>query len=64
MIWEQGVLNFYAFGWGPKVVKRYMADDQLVWEYADGSVNRMDRICTLPEELKVPAPRGRRISLF
>ena len=64
MIWEQGVLNFYAFGWGPKVVKRYMEGDQLVWEYADGSVNRMDRICTLPEELKVPAPRGRRISLF
>ena len=64
MIWEQGVLNFYAFGWGPKVVKRYREGDQLVWEYADGSVNRMDRICTLPEELKVPAPRGRRISLF
>lgn len=64
MIWEEGVLNFYAFGWGPKVVTRYMESDQLVWEYADGSVNRMERICKLPEEHKVPAPRGRRISLF
>ena len=62
MIWEEGVLNFYAFGWGPRVVKRYLDGEQLVWEYADGSVTRMDRICTLPEAHKVPAPRGPRLS--
>ena len=64
MIWEKGILNFYAFGWGPRVVKRYMEKDQLVWEYVDGSVNRMDRICQLPKENKVPRPRGRRYTLF
>lgn len=64
MIWEDGVLNFYVFGWGPRVVRRYLDGEQLVWEYADGSVNRMDRICFLPEEHKVPRPRGRRYSVF
>ncbi|MDX1735921.1 MAG: hypothetical protein R3228_16215 [Halioglobus sp.] len=64
MIWEEGVLNFYAFGWGPQVVKRYRDGEQLVWEYLDGSVNRMERLCTLPEEHKVPEPRGRRFKLL
>lgn len=64
MIWEDGVLNFYVFGWGPLVVKRYRDDEQLVWEYADGSSTRMDRLCHLPEDQKVPAPRGPRYSLF
>ena len=64
MIWEEGVLNFYAFGWGPQVVKRYSDGEQLVWEYLDGSVNRMERLCTLPEEHKVPEPRGRRFKLL
>ena len=64
MIWEDGVLNFYAFGWGPKVVKRYMEGDLLVWEYADGSVNKMERLCQLPEEYKRPKPRGPRYKLF
>lgn len=62
MIWEQGVLNFHVFGWGPRVVRRYLEGDQLVWEYADGSVTYMDRLCTLPEAHRVPAPRGRRLS--
>ena len=64
MIWEDNVLNFYVFGWGPKAVNRYRDGDQLVWEYADGSVTRMERICTLPETHKTPKPRGPRISLF
>jgi hypothetical protein len=64
MIWENKVLNFYAFGWGPRVVRRYRDGDELIWEYADGSVTRMERLCTLPEAHKVPAPRGRRIELF
>jgi hypothetical protein len=64
MIWEDEVLNFHAFGWGPVVVKRYMKGDQLVWEYADGSTTYMDRICALPEGHKVPKPRGKRYSLF
>ena len=61
--WHQGVLGFRVFGWGPVVVKRYLEGEQLVWEYADGSVTRMERLCRLPEEHKVPLPRGRRIQL-
>ena len=62
--WNNGVLDFRVFGWGPVVVQRYMLGEQLVWEYADGSVTRMDRLCQLPEEHKTPKPRGRRISFF
>lgn len=64
MTWEDEVLNFHAFGWGPVVVKRYLDDDQLIWEYDDGSTTRMDRLCVLPEEERVPRPRGARHSLF
>ncbi len=64
MIWNDGVLDFHVFGWGPVVVRRYLDGKQLVWEYADGSTTRMDRICTLPESERIPEPRGRRISLF
>ncbi|MDP6979978.1 MAG: hypothetical protein QF570_15455 [Myxococcota bacterium] len=64
MIWNDGVLDFHVFGWGPVVVQRYLDGDQLVWEYADGSVTRMDRICTLPDDQKVPRPRGPRYSFF
>ena len=63
MIWNDGVLDFHVFGWGPVVVRRYLDGDQLVWEYADGSVTRMDRICVLPEDQKIPQPRGPRGSL-
>lgn len=64
MIWDDGVLNFHAFGWGPLVVKRYREGEQLIWEYADGSTTRMDRLCTLPKENKIPAKRGPRIKLW
>ena len=64
MYWNDGVLDFKVFGWGPVVVRRYMSGEQLVWEYADGSVTHMDRLCELPSEHKVPAPRGKRIALF
>lgn len=64
MYWNDGVLDFRIFGWGPVVVRRYMDGAQLVWEYADGSVTRMDRLCTLPDAHKVPQPRGPRYSLF
>lgn len=64
MIWNDRVLDFHAFGWGPVVVRRYLDGDQLIWEYADGSVTRMDRLCTLPPALKVPPPRGRNYRLF
>ena len=64
MMWEEGVLNFHAFGWGPVVVKRYMSGEQLVWEYVDGSVTRMERICRLPAEHRVPKSRGKRFLLF
>ena len=40
MIWNEGVLDFHVFGWGPVVVRRYLENDQLVWEYADGSTTR------------------------
>ena len=62
-IWNDGVLDFHVFGWGPVVVRRYLDGDQLVWEYADGSVTRMDRICSLPEDQKLPRARGPRYSL-
>lgn len=64
MFWAEGVLNFKAFGWGPVVVKRYLDREHLVWEYADGSVTRMERLCQLPEAHKVPQPRGPRYELF
>jgi len=64
MIWNDGVLDFHVFGWGPVVVRRYLDGEQLVWEYADGSTTHMDRLCTLPEAHRVPEPRGRRIALF
>ena len=63
MIWEDKILNFYVFGWGPRVVRRYRDGDELVWEYANSSVPRMERLCTLPEENKVPKPRGMRFEL-
>lgn len=64
MFWNDGVLDFRVFGWGPVVVRRYMDGEQLVWEYADGSVTRMDRLCELPAAHKVPQPRSRRFSFF
>jgi hypothetical protein len=57
MIWNDGVLDFHVFGWGPVVVRRYLDGEQLVWEYADGSVTRMNRICTLPEDHRIPRRR-------
>ena len=64
MVWNAGVLEFRPFGWGPIVVRRYLDGEQLIWEYADGTTTRMDRICALPEDQKVPAPRGRRFRLL
>lgn len=57
MIWNRGILEFHALGWGPVVVRRYRDGEQLVWEYIDGSVTRMNRICNLPEDQKIPRPR-------
>ena len=54
MIWNQRVLDFHAFGWGPVVVRRYLKGDQLVWEYLNGSVTVMNRLCTLPESEITP----------
>jgi hypothetical protein len=64
MIWNKGVLEFHVFGWGPVVVRRYLDGEQLVWEYADGSVTRMNRICRLPEEHRIPKSRGPRHAFF
>ena len=64
MVWNNKVLDFHLLGWGPVVVRRYRDGEQLVWEYADGSVTRMDRICTLPEEHHIPRQRGPRWTLF
>ena len=62
MVWNEGVLDFHVFGWGPVVVRRYRDGEDMIWEYGDGSVSRMKRICTLPEERKIPTPRGARIA--
>ncbi len=64
MVWNDGVLDFHVFGWGPVVVRRYPDGEELIWEYVDGSVTRMERLCRLPAEHKYPKPRGRRFSLF
>lgn len=64
MIWNDGVLDFHVFGWGPVVVQRYLDGEQLIWEYADGSTTRMDRLCQLPESERIPRPRGAHFSLF
>lgn len=64
MIWNDGVLDFHLLGWGPVVVRRYPDGEQLIWEYADGSVTRMDRICRLPEDHRIPKPRGPRHSFL
>jgi len=64
MTWQQKILNFHVFGWGPLVVRRYMDGDHLIWEYADGSTTRMERLCNLPDAYKVPAKRGQRYSIF
>ena len=64
MFWNKGLLDFKLFGWGPAVVRRYLSGEQLVWEYVDGSITYMDRICELPDERKTPRPRGLRLQLF
>ena len=64
VVWNDGVLDFHAFGWGPVVVRRYLRGDQLVWEYADGSVTIMDRICRLPADKKIPRKRGPRYKVL
>lgn len=62
--WNNGVAEFRVLGWVPVVVKRYMDDEQAVWEYADGSVTRMDRLCQLPDSHKQPTLRGPRLAFF
>ena len=64
VVWNAGVLDFHVFGWGPVVVRRSLRGDQLVWEYADGSVTIMDRICRLPADKKIPRKRGPRYKVL
>ena len=64
MVWNNGVLDFHVFGWGPVVVRRYMEGDMLVWEYANGSVTKLKHLCFLPEEHKLPQTKGPQIQLF
>ncbi len=63
MEWNEGVLDFKVFGWGPVVVRRYRDGDHLIWEYADGSKTRMKRLCDLPQDQRTPEPRGPRFKL-
>jgi hypothetical protein len=62
-VWNSGILEFRVFGWGPIVVKRYLRDEQLIWEYIDGTTT-MQRLCQLPENKKIPTPRGSRYAFF
>ena len=64
MVWNNKVLDFHVFGWGPVVVRRYREGEQLVWEYADGSITQMNRICYLPENHRKPTHRGPRYKLW
>ena len=63
-VWRNDKLEFNAFGFGPVAVRRYQDGDDMIWEYIDGSITRMERICTLPPEYKTPEPRGKRRKLF
>lgn len=63
-VWRNDKLEFNAFGFGPVVVRRYKDGDDMIWEYIDGSITRMERICTLPSDHKTPKPRGKRRVLF
>lgn len=54
MVWNEGVLDFHAFGFGPVVVRRYRDGEQVVWEYLNGRVTRMNRICAVPETHRYP----------
>lgn len=64
MIWNDRVLDFHVFGWGPVVVRRYRDGEDLIWEYADGSTTRMQRLCELPDSHRIPPARAPRFSLF
>ena len=64
MFWDDGILNFRVLGWGPIVVRRYRDGEQLIWEYADGSTTRMNRLCKLPADHKAPASRGPQIAIW
>ena len=57
MVSNKGVLGLHVFGWAPVVVRRYLDGEQLVWKFADGSITWMDRLCSLPEDLKYPRAR-------
>ena len=63
-VWNDGILEFRALGWGPIVVRRYLQGEQLIWEYLDGTTTTMQRLCQLPEDQKAPKPRGRRYAFF
>tara|TARA_B100001093_G_C26336989_1_gene804378 strand:- start:384 stop:680 length:297 start_codon:yes stop_codon:yes gene_type:complete len=62
--WQNEVLNFHVFGWGPVVVRRYRDGEHMIWEYVDGSTTRLERICELPAEHAVPQPRGPQLQFF
>jgi len=64
MIWNNGVLDFHAFGWGPVVVRRYLEGKQLVCEYAGGSTTHMERLCALSAYRRIPQPRGPRYTVL
>ena len=58
MIWnDEGVLDFHVLGMGPPLVHRYLDGDQLVWQWRDGTVTRMKRICKIPPHKIIPEPR-------
>jgi hypothetical protein len=63
-VWNNGILEFRALGWGPVVVERYLRGEQLIWEYIDGTTTAMERLCQLPEGHKMPQPRGGRYKFF
>ena len=63
-VWNNGILEFRALGWGPIVVRRYLQGEQLIWEYIDGTTTAMERLCQLPEDHKMPEPRGHKYKFF
>ena len=58
MMWADEVLEFYVFGWCPRVMRCHREGHDLVWDYVNGSVTRMKKICILPKEKKSCAKRA------
>lgn len=51
--WNNGRLEFYAFGYGPHVVTRYFDENDIYsWDYPGFGTTKMKQICELPTGMR------------